>query len=62
MDKFRPFVGVQQTEDESFNDNGEPSLDLQYAMGLITAAQNVTLYQVGDLVEGLPLLFFTLNH
>ncbi|KAE9408682.1 subtilisin-like protein [Gymnopus androsaceus JB14] len=44
--------GVQQTEDESFDFNGEPSLDLEYAMALVTSAQNITLYQVGDLVQG----------
>lgn len=45
-------LGVQQTEDESFDFNGEPSLDLEYAMALVTSAQNITLYQVGDLVQG----------
>jgi tripeptidyl-peptidase-1 len=37
----------------SFADNGESSLDLEYAMNLVTSKQNVTLYQVGDLVIGL---------
>ncbi|KAG9312210.1 peptidase S8/S53 domain-containing protein [Chiua virens] len=37
---------------ESFAVNGESNLDLEYAMNLVTKAQNVTLYQVGDLVEG----------
>ncbi|KAF8132082.1 peptidase S8/S53 domain-containing protein [Boletus edulis] len=36
----------------SFTNNGESDLDLQFAMNLVTAAQPVTLYQVGDLVEG----------
>jgi len=36
----------------SFADNGESSLDLEYAMNLVTSKQNVTLYQVGDLVIG----------
>lgn len=43
--------GVLQTEVESFSYNGESDLDLQYAMALVYP-QNVTLYQVGDLVEG----------
>ncbi|KAG9312229.1 peptidase S8/S53 domain-containing protein [Chiua virens] len=30
----------------------ESDLDLEYAMNLVTKAQNVTLYQVGDLVGG----------
>lgn len=29
--------------------NGESNLDLQYGMALVTGAQKVTLYQVGDL-------------
>lgn len=52
LEKFWICSGVQQTETESFDSNGEPSLDLQYGMALVTSAQNVTLYQVGDLVEG----------
>lgn len=43
--------GVLQTQTESFNYNGESDLDLEYAMALV-APQKVTLYQVGDLVEG----------
>ncbi|KAL1302495.1 hypothetical protein AAFC00_002885 [Neodothiora populina] len=43
--------GVLQTEVESFDYNGESDLDLQYAMSLVYPL-NVTLYQVGDLVEG----------
>lgn len=43
--------GVLQTQVESFNYNGESDLDLEYAMALV-APQKVTLYQVGDLVEG----------
>jgi tripeptidyl-peptidase-1 len=41
---------VQQTT-MGFGDNGESDLDLQYAMTLVYP-QKVTLYQVGDLVEG----------
>ena len=33
--------------------NTESNIDVQYSMGLVTAAQPVTLYQVGDVVEGL---------
>lgn len=43
--------GVAQTTDQSFNFNGESSLDLEYGMTL-TNPQPVQLYQVGDLVEG----------
>lgn len=43
--------GVLQTIDEAFQFNGESDLDLEYAMALV-APQTVTLYQVGDLVEG----------
>lgn len=39
---------VQQTQ-KSFDFNGESSLDLQYAMALVSP-QTVTLYQVGDLI------------
>ncbi|KZT10453.1 subtilisin-like protein [Laetiporus sulphureus 93-53] len=44
--------GYEQTLYEGFSINGEAELDLQYAMALVGANQNVTLYQVGDLVEG----------
>jgi tripeptidyl-peptidase-1 len=43
--------GVVQTQEQSFNDNGESDLDLQYGMALVYP-QVVTLYQVGDMVEG----------
>jgi tripeptidyl-peptidase-1 len=33
--------------------NGESSLDLEYAMNMVTSKQKVTLYQVGDMVAGL---------
>ncbi|KAF8158454.1 subtilisin-like protein [Crassisporium funariophilum] len=42
---------VVQTTEQSFNFNGESSLDLQYGMGL-TNPQPVTLLQTGDLAEG----------
>ncbi|ESZ93201.1 Pro-kumamolisin [Sclerotinia borealis F-4128] len=41
---------VQQTN-QSFAFNGESALDLEFAMALINP-QQVTVYQVGDLVEG----------
>ncbi|MCJ1435182.1 hypothetical protein MMC27_004553 [Xylographa pallens] len=43
--------GVNQQTTQSFNDNGESDLDLQYAQALVYP-QKVTLYQTGDLVEG----------
>ncbi|KAF8583812.1 subtilisin-like protein [Ramaria rubella] len=43
--------GVAQTTNQSFNFNGESSLDLEYGMTL-TNPQPIQLYQVGDLVEG----------
>ena len=42
---------VVQTEDQSFDFNGESDLDLEYAMSL-TNPQEITLLQTGDLVEG----------
>ena len=44
-------LAVVQTTNQSFDFNGESSLDLEYGMGL-TNPQPVTLLQVGDLVEG----------
>ncbi len=43
--------GVDQTQAQGFRYNGESDLDLEYAMALVNP-QKVTLYQVGDLVEG----------
>ncbi|KAF2121046.1 peptidase S8/S53 domain-containing protein [Lophiotrema nucula] len=43
--------GVVQQTNMSFNFNGESDLDLEYAMTLVYP-QKVTLYQVGDEVEG----------
>ncbi|KAF8849785.1 subtilisin-like protein [Acephala macrosclerotiorum] len=40
-----------QTTTQSFDDNGESDLDLQYAIALVYP-QKVTLYQTGDAVEG----------
>ena len=46
-------VGYEQTSFGGFSINGEANLDLEYAMALVGPTQNVTLYQVGDLVEGM---------
>lgn len=43
--------GVVQQANMSFDFNGESDLDLEYAITLVYP-QKVTLYQVGDLVEG----------
>ena len=40
-----------QTINQGFAFNGESDLDLEYAMTLVNP-QNVTLYQVGDIVQG----------
>lgn len=49
---FAPIQGgVLQEIVESFNYNGESDLDLEYAIAIV-APQEVTLYQVGDLVQG----------
>jgi tripeptidyl-peptidase I len=45
-------LGVVQTTHTGFNYAAEADLDLQYGMTLVTKSQNVTLYQVGDIVEG----------
>ncbi|KAJ7093316.1 subtilisin-like protein [Mycena belliarum] len=44
--------GVVQTTQTGFDYNGESNLDLQYGMALVTGAQPVQLYQVGDTLEG----------
>ncbi|KAG2090746.1 peptidase S8/S53 domain-containing protein [Suillus discolor] len=44
--------GVIEGSDPSFDYNGESDLDLEYAMTLVTKEQKITLYQVGDSVEG----------
>ncbi|KAF8444923.1 peptidase S8/S53 domain-containing protein [Boletus edulis BED1] len=44
--------GYAQTQYQGFEYNGESNLDLQYGMGLVGPSQTVTLYQVGDIVEG----------
>lgn len=43
--------GVDQTQTEDFSLNGESDLDFEIAMTLV-APQQVTLYQVGDVIEG----------
>jgi len=42
---------IVQTTEQDFNSNGESDLDLEYAIALVYP-QKVTLYQVGDTVEG----------
>ena len=45
-----------QTIQEEFDYNGESNLDLQYAMNLVNlvgSKQDVILYQVGDIPQGL---------
>lgn len=42
-----------QTIQEEFDYNGESNLDLQYAMNLVGLKQDVILYQVGDIPQGL---------
>ena len=54
----RYWLGTDQTTMTGFEYNGESNLDLQYGMALVTSAQKVTLYQVGDLVEGLLFLCY----
>jgi tripeptidyl-peptidase-1 len=47
---------VVQTIQEEFDYNGESNLDLQYAMNLVNlvgSKQDVILYQVGDIPQGL---------
>lgn len=44
--------GSVPTSASSFDYNGESNLDLEYGMTLVTKGQNVTLYQVGDSIEG----------
>ncbi|KAI0313931.1 peptidase S8/S53 domain-containing protein, partial [Amylostereum chailletii] len=43
--------GVAQTQNQSFDFNGESDLDLEYGMAL-TNPQKITLLQTGDLTEG----------
>lgn len=45
-------TGYVQTEYQSTDLNAESGLDFQYAMAL-TNPQPITLYQVGDIIEGL---------
>ena len=49
----RGVSGYEQTSFEGFSINGEANLDLEYAMALVGPTQNVTLYQVGDLEQGM---------
>lgn len=47
------FTGFVQSNQTGFDYNGEPNLDLEYAMSLVGPKQPVTLYQTGDDVEGI---------
>lgn len=47
-------AGYVQSEYGGFDYNGESNLDLQYSMTLVGPTQPVTLYQAGDMVEGVP--------
>ncbi|TBU55600.1 subtilisin-like protein [Dichomitus squalens] len=44
--------GTIDVDGSGFDYNGESNLDLQYAMALVGKQQKVSLYQVGDTVEG----------
>jgi len=48
---FSDSIGVVQTTSQSFDDNGESDLDLEYGMAL-TNPQPIQLLQAGDTVEG----------
>ncbi|KAF7800220.1 hypothetical protein EIP86_011467 [Pleurotus ostreatoroseus] len=50
------------TIDQEFVLNGESDLDLQYSMALVGKTQPVTLYQVGDLVEGEDIVCGSFNN
>lgn len=55
-------LGSVPTSASSFDYNGESNLDLEYGMTLVTKGQNVTLYQVGDSVEGMkPITSFNIQ-
>ena len=45
-------LGTIDVSGSGFGYNGESNLDLQYAMALVGGRQPVTLYQVGDPLEG----------
>ena len=49
--RFQFHAGIVQTQNQSFDFNGESDLDLEYAMGL-TNPQTITLLQTGDIPEG----------
>jgi tripeptidyl-peptidase-1 len=44
--------GVAQTEMQGFEYNGESDLDIEYGQVLVGKKLPITLYQVGDLVQG----------
>ena len=46
------FIAIDGAALNDYGEFAESSLDLQYVMGLVGKSQPVTLYQVGDNVEG----------
>lgn len=52
------FAGFVQSSQIGFGFNGESNLDLQFGMALVGKKQKITLYQVGDDVEGQLILVF----
>ena len=46
-------IGILQTDQTGPDFNLESSLDLQYSMGLVGKNQQVTLFQVGDVIESM---------
>jgi tripeptidyl-peptidase-1 len=44
-------AGTVQAALTGFDYNGESNLDLQYGMALVTGAQDVALYQLGDSIQ-----------
>jgi tripeptidyl-peptidase-1 len=57
-------LGVVQNIDRGFAFNGESDLDLEYTMNLVNFlgyVQKITLYQVGDLIEGISISSHSLS-
>jgi tripeptidyl-peptidase-1 len=58
----KSILGVGQSTQTGFQFNGESNLDLQYAMNLVNlkgSKQEVTLYQVGDIPQGVYFISIT---
>jgi tripeptidyl-peptidase I len=62
IDAVLCILGFIQTNQTGFGFNAESNLDLQYAMALVTAAQAVTLYQVGDISSSQLCYYRGVNH